>query len=91
LFFIWQRQFEKGRLATGHNSYARIEEGVLLPTVDQGFACIRVCQMLSSGYRDIHLFRFNTNIGTIYILADESLEILIDRDGTWRFLDEARL
>lgn len=47
--------------------------------------------MLSNYYRDIHLFRFDIKTGTIYILADESIEILISRDGKWRFLDEAGL
>ncbi|WP_071588436.1 DUF6888 family protein [Chlorogloeopsis fritschii] len=63
----------------------------MLPTVEQGFACIRVCQMLSNYYRNILLFRFDMKTGTIYILAEESLEILISRDGNWRFLDETRL
>jgi hypothetical protein len=45
--------------------------------------------MLSNYYQAIHLFRFDAKSGTIYILAAESLELVISRDGTWRFLDEA--
>ena len=70
---------------------SQFEERAILPTAEQGFACIRVCQMLSNYYRNILLFRFNSNIGSIYILADENMEILISRDGIWRFLNETEL
>ncbi|MFB2833669.1 DUF6888 family protein [Floridanema evergladense] len=63
----------------------------MLPTVEQGFTCIRVCQMLSNYYRNILLFRFDSKTGTIYILAQENMEIFISRDGNWRFLNEAGL
>jgi hypothetical protein len=43
--------------------------------------------MLSNYYRDISLFRFDVLSGNIYILAPETLEILISRDGMWRFLN----
>ncbi|WP_410503802.1 DUF6888 family protein [Leptolyngbya sp. 7M] len=58
----------------------------MLPTVEQGFSCIRVCQMLSNCYREILLFRFNDRTGTIYILAGNDLQVEIYRDGTWSFL-----
>lgn len=43
----------------------------------------RVCQMLSNGYLAIHVFRYNQNTKTVFILAGvaESLEILIFPDG----------
>jgi hypothetical protein len=44
--------------------------------------------MLSNYYRNIYLFRFDAQAGTVYILAQESIEVLISRDGTWRYLDE---
>jgi len=66
----------------------RIEGSAILPTNEQGFACICVCQMLSNGYRDVRLFRFDPIAGTIYVLAAESLEVLITRDGNWRFIDD---
>lgn len=47
--------------------------------------------MLSNYYRNILLFRFDSKTGTIYILAQENMEIFISRDGNWRFLNEAGL
>ncbi|MHC5823540.1 MAG: DUF6888 family protein [Nostoc sp.] len=65
-----------------------------MPTAQQALACVRVCQMLSNGYQPIHVFRYNQNTKTVFILAGmtESLEILIFSDGQWEFNDdEARL
>lgn len=43
--------------------------------------------MLSNGYQPIHVFRYNQNTQTVFILAGvtESLEILIFADGQWSF------
>ncbi|MEH2329272.1 DUF6888 family protein [Nostoc sp.] len=61
-----------------------------MPTAQQALACIRVCQMLSNGYQPIHVFRYNRNTKTVFILAGvtESLEILIFSDGQWGFNDD---
>jgi hypothetical protein len=61
-----------------------------MPTKEQAFACIRVCQMLSNGYQSIHVFRYNENTKTVFILAGvtESLEILVFSNGQWRFNDD---
>jgi hypothetical protein len=58
-----------------------------MPTAEQAFACVRVCQMLSDGYQPIHVFRYNPNTQTVFILAGvtESLEILVFSSGQWRF------
>lgn len=40
-----------------------------MPTAEQAFACVRVCQMLSNGYQPIHVFRYNPNTKTVFILA----------------------
>lgn len=63
---------------------------LIMPTVEQAFTCVRVCQMLSNGYQPIHVFRYNQNTKTVFILADvtESLEILIFANGQWSFNDE---
>jgi hypothetical protein len=60
-----------------------------MPTTEQALACVRVCQMLSNGYQPIHVFRYNQNTKTVFILAGvtESLEILIFSDGQWSFND----
>jgi hypothetical protein len=61
-----------------------------MPTAEQAFACVRVCQMLSNGFQPIYIFRYNSNTKTVFVLAGitESLEILIFPDGQWRFNDD---
>jgi hypothetical protein len=61
----------------------------IMPTTEQALTCVRVCQMLSNGYQPIHVFRYNQNTKTVFILAGvtESLEILIFSDGQWSFND----
>ncbi|WP_446389607.1 DUF6888 family protein [Coleofasciculus sp. B1-GNL1-01] len=61
------------------------------PTNEQAQTCLRVCQMLSNYYRDIQLFRFNAQTGEVYIFAGEELQIIVSRNGLWRFLNEAEL
>lgn len=49
-----------------------------------------LCQSLSNFYRDIQVFRYDDVTGLVFILAAENIEILMQRDGTWRFAgDEA--
>ncbi len=62
-----------------------IEARLILPTPLQGLACIRVCQMLSNGYREIGLFRYSEETGEVYILAGKDIEVLVFQDGTWEF------
>ena len=47
--------------------------------------------MLSNGYRNIELFRFNEEQGYVYILTSDNLEIMVYRDGNWEFIDETEL
>ncbi|WP_410500446.1 DUF6888 family protein [Chroococcidiopsis sp. SAG 2025] len=61
------------------------------PTNEQAQACLRVCQMLSNLYKDIHLFRFDDRTGDIYILAGENLQIIVSPNKPWRFVDETEL
>lgn len=58
-----------------------------MPNLEQALTCVRVCQILSNGYQPIHVFRYNQNTKTVFILAGvtESLEILIFSDGQWKF------
>jgi hypothetical protein len=71
--------------------YATIEEQTINPTNEQAQASVRVCQMLSNTYKDIHLFRFDILTRDIYIFAGENIEIIIPRSGFWRFLNETEL
>jgi len=47
--------------------------------------------MLSNYYRDIQLFRFNAQTREVYIFAGDELQIIVSRNGLWRFLDETEL
>lgn len=64
---------------------------VNLLTTQQAIKSVELCQSLSDLYRDIRLFRFNSRTNEIFILAGESIEILITSDGQWRFINEAEL
>ncbi|MUL37474.1 DUF6888 family protein [Gloeocapsopsis dulcis] len=68
--------------------YVTIEEPKILPTNEQAQVCLRVCQMLSNFYQDIHLFRFDDKTGDVYILAGDDLQIIVPPNEPWRFLDE---
>lgn len=57
-------------------------------TAVQALTCLRVCQMVSNSFLDIHLIRFNEIKGYVYILAGDEMEILIFPEGNWRFIDE---
>lgn len=40
--------------------------------------------MLSNYYLDIKLFRFDTKIGEVYILAGDNIQIIVPPNGYWR-------
>ncbi len=69
--------------------YVRIEEKTIYPTARQALMCLIICQYLSNFYREIELFRFSDITGNVFILAGDELQILVFRDGTWRFVNEA--
>ncbi|MEG4117771.1 hypothetical protein QUA43_09890 [Microcoleus sp. N9_B4] len=68
-----------------------IEEKSINPTDEQAQACLRVCQMFSSYYRDIQLFRFNAQTREVYIFVSDELQVIVSINGLWRFLDETEL
>jgi hypothetical protein len=61
-----------------------------MPTDEQAQTCLRVCQMLSTGFQPIHLFRYNPETQTVYVLAGvtESIEIVVFADSEWEFRNE---
>ena len=69
----------------------RIEEETINPTDEQAQACLRVCQMLSSCYRDIQLFHFNAQTREVYIFVNDQIQIIVSSNGLWRFLNENEL
>jgi hypothetical protein len=75
---IFTAETAKERLNIIH---VTIEEQTINPTNEQAQACVRVCQMLSNTYKDIHLFRFDIQTKDIYILAGENLQIIVPHNG----------
>ncbi|NEP79059.1 MAG: hypothetical protein F6K39_13335 [Okeania sp. SIO3B3] len=61
------------------------EDKPINPTNKQAQACLRVCQMLSNSYKDIHLFRFDEKLGNVFILVDDNIQIMILPSGEWYF------
>jgi hypothetical protein len=58
-----------------------------MPTAIQKDTAIFLCQLLSSLYQPIWLFRYNSRENYIFLIAgrEESLEITIFEDGNWEF------
>ncbi|BAU15156.1 hypothetical protein LEP3755_57130 [Leptolyngbya sp. NIES-3755] len=67
-------------------AYVRIEEKAINLTTAQAIKSVEVCQSLSNMLRDIYLFRFDPLTGNIYILASESIEIVINQNGEMKFV-----
>lgn len=61
------------------------EDKIIFPTGEQGKSCIRICQYLTNFYRSIDLVRFDERTGIVYIFVSEELQVVIYRDGNWRF------
>jgi hypothetical protein len=61
-----------------------------MPSNEQAQSCLRLCQMLSSGFQPIHLFRYDPQTQTVYVLAGvaEGIEVIVYPNGQWRFADE---
>jgi hypothetical protein len=58
-----------------------------MPTEIQKDTVIFVCQLLSTLYQPIWLFRYNSRENYIFMIAgrEEGLEITIFEDGNWEF------
>ena len=71
------------------NSCVKIEELAILPTAEQNFTSVYICQMLSNYFRNIEVFRFNERTSEIYIFAGEELQSIVSSNRRWRFVNEA--
>jgi hypothetical protein len=60
-----------------------------LPTVAQAYASVRVCQMLSNLYQPINVFRYDTQLRTIYVQGgiNDEFAIIINEQGIWEFIE----
>ena len=61
----------------------------MIPTPEQMLSCIRMCQTLSNFYLDIHLFRYDQQRKEIYIIAGDTINLIIDAQGNWEFDNES--
>ena len=61
-----------------------------LLTPEQSAQAVVLCQWFSNGYQPVNVFRFDANLGTIYIQGGvtDSIVIVIFSDGQWRFYDD---
>lgn len=57
----------------------------ILPTTAQALTCFDLCQRLTNFYLPVYLVRLNRRIHEVLILAGEETEILIERDGNWKY------
>lgn len=60
----------------------------MIPSPEQMLSCIRMCQTLSNFYLDIHLFRYDQQRKEIYIIAGDTINLIIDAQGNWEFDNE---
>ncbi|HAC63378.1 MAG TPA: hypothetical protein DCF68_07505 [Cyanothece sp. UBA12306] len=60
----------------------------MIPTPEQMLSCIRMCQTLSNFYLDIHLFRYDQQRQEIYIIAGDTINLIINAKGNWEFDNE---
>ena len=60
----------------------------MIPTPEQMLSCIRMCQTLSNFYLDIHLFRYDQQRKEIYVIAGDTINLIIDAQGNWEFDNE---
>ena len=75
--------FQMSECVFKNSSHGR--RGNIQPTVEQAFKRMGLCQSLSNFYINIQVFRYDDITGLVFILAAENVEILMQRDGTWRF------
>jgi hypothetical protein len=57
-------------------------------TVAQSMKAVELCHYLSNSLKPIYVFRFNPLLGYIFILAGDDLQIVIQPDGNWEFIDD---
>ena len=59
-----------------------------MPTQEQSDTAIFVCQLLSSLYQPIQVFRYDRKLKTLYIQAGttDDIAIIIKEDGNWDFV-----
>lgn len=58
----------------------------LSPTPQQAARCFVLCQNLTKMYLPIFLVRLDERTGNVFLLAGEETEIVITRDGQWRYV-----
>jgi hypothetical protein len=57
-----------------------------MPTDEQGVRCIILCQYLTGKFLPIAIVRMDERTKNLFILAGDSIEIEVYRNGLWRYL-----
>jgi hypothetical protein len=59
-----------------------------LPTREQSDTAIFICQLLSTLYQPIQVFRYDPKFKTIYIQAGikDEIALVLDENGNWEFI-----
>lgn len=59
-----------------------------MPTQKQSNTAIFLCQLLSTLYQPMQVFRYDLRLKTLYIQAGsiDEIALIIDEDGSWEFV-----
>jgi hypothetical protein len=63
------------------------KELFIFPSVEQCVSCVQVCLDLTGFYIPIYLVRLDERDSRLVILAGEAIEITIEPNGEWGFLE----
>ena len=57
-----------------------------MPTAEQGIRCIILCQYLTGKFMAVAIVRMDERTKNLFILAGDTIEIEVYRNGLWRYL-----
>jgi hypothetical protein len=58
----------------------------VMPTAEQGIRCILLCQYLTGKFIPINVVRMDERTKNLFILAGDTIEIEVFRNGLWQYL-----
>jgi hypothetical protein len=59
---------------------------MVMPTAEQGIRCILLCQYLTGKFIAVNVVRMDERTKNLFILAGDTIEIEVFRNGLWRYL-----
>jgi hypothetical protein len=57
-----------------------------MPTAEQGIRYIILCQYLTGKFMTVAIVRMDERTHNLFILAGDTIEIEVYRNGLWRYL-----